>query len=83
MCCCGGRNHGRGLEQAVAQTRALAHDMIPSEWKQLGEPSIPVLGLSEQELQESISSVRCRRRRWPIRPSGLRGIDYMRPLIVL
>ncbi len=62
-CCCGGRNHGKGLERAVAQTRERAMDLIPDEWKTLGEPRIPILGLSEPELREKIA--RSRRGRFP------------------
>lgn len=83
-CCCGGRNHGRGLERTVAQTREYAQAMIPENWKALGEAKIPVLSLSELELQEKVAQARCSRRRpVPIRLSDLRGAEYMQPLIQL
>lgn len=83
-CCCGGRNHGRGLERAIAQTREYAQALIPEHWKALGEAKIPVKNLSEQELQEKVAQARRQRRRpVPIRLSDLRGAAYMCPLIEL
>ncbi len=83
-CCCGGRNHGKGLERAVTQTRESALALIPEQWKALGEAKIPVLQLSELELQKKIAHERYRRHRpVPIRLSDLRGAEYMRPLILI
>ncbi len=85
-CCCGGRNHGKGLARAVAQTREQAQAMIPEHWKALGEARIPVIELSESEVQEKIAQCReaRRSRRIPIgKLSDLRGAEFMQPLIQL
>jgi hypothetical protein len=73
-CCCGGKNHGRGAGQALAQTREHAFNLIPKHWKQQGEAIIPVLEIDEQELQEQIE----RERHRPIiqGPRSLRGEEF-------
>jgi hypothetical protein len=82
-CCCGGKNHGRGVERAVAQTREQAFTMIPEHWKGLGEPMIPVLETDERKLQEQIARSRLHRRPILGKPSDLRGARFfVRPLIL-
>jgi hypothetical protein len=82
-CCCGGKNHGRGVERAVAQTREQAFTMIPEHWKGLGEPTIPVLETDERKLQEQIARSRLHRRPILGKPSDLRGASFfVRPLIL-
>jgi hypothetical protein len=58
-------------------------EIIPEQWKQLGEAKIPVMQLSEPELQEVIAQCRsCRR--IPIgKLSDLSGAEFMQPLIQL
>jgi hypothetical protein len=70
-CCCGGKNHGRGVERAVAQTREQAFTMIP------------VLEMDQRKLQEQIARSRLHRRPILGKPSDLRGARFfVRPLIL-
>jgi hypothetical protein len=70
-CCCGGKNHGRGVERAVAQTREQAFNLIP------------VLEMDQRKLQEQIARSRLHRRPILGKPSDLRGASFfVRPLIL-
>jgi hypothetical protein len=75
-CCCGGKNHGRGVERAVAQTREQAFNLISEHWKGL-------LEMDQRKLQEQIARSRLHRRPILGKPSDLRGASFfVRPLIL-
>jgi hypothetical protein len=58
-------------------------EIIPEQWKQLGEAKIPVMQLSEIELQEKIAQCRAHRRISIGKLSDLSGAEFMQPLIQL
>lgn len=80
---CGGSNHGKGAIQAIRQTRELGTQMIPRQWRDAGQPEIPVLTWSEEEIVKRVERERRRFRHIKIMIKRLRGTQYMNPLPLL